>query len=172
MNATVDDGAGPRPLRVVPRINPQYPFHRPPELDGARDVHPVVVVGAGPVGLVAAVDLAQRGVPVVVLDDDCTVSVGSRAICHAKRTLEILDRLGCGEALVQKGVQWHVGRVFFGAAPAYQFDLLPRPAIAARHSSTCSSTTSRSAWSSAPCSFAPTCAGAAGWWASTAARTP
>jgi 3-(3-hydroxy-phenyl)propionate hydroxylase len=63
--------------------------------------------------------------PVVVLDDDCTVSVGSRAICYAKRTLEILDRLGCGEALVQKGVQWHVGRVFFRDAPAYQFDLLP-----------------------------------------------
>ena len=32
--------------------------------------HPVVVVGAGPVGLTLAIDLAQRGVPVVLLDDD------------------------------------------------------------------------------------------------------
>jgi 3-(3-hydroxy-phenyl)propionate hydroxylase len=56
----------------------------------------------GPVGLVAAIDLAQRGIPVLVLDDDDTVSEGSRAICYSKRTLEILDRLGCGEPLPAK----------------------------------------------------------------------
>ena len=99
-------------------VNPVYPFERPPELDGAPASRPVVVVGAGPVGLVAAIDLAQQGVPVVVLDDDCTVSVGSRAICYAKRTLEILDRLGCGEAIASRGVQWNVGRVFFRDTPA------------------------------------------------------
>jgi 3-(3-hydroxy-phenyl)propionate hydroxylase len=126
MSAAVEQGGGTA-LRVVPRTNPVYAFRRPPELDGARTRHPVIVVGAGPVGLVAAIDLAQRGVPAVVLDDDSTVSVGSRAICYAKRTLEILDRLGCAEPLVQKGVQWHVGRVFFRDAPAYQFDLLPEP---------------------------------------------
>jgi 3-(3-hydroxy-phenyl)propionate hydroxylase len=108
-------------------VNPVYPFERPPELDGAPASRPVVVVGAGPVGLVAAIDLAQQGVPVVVLDDDCTVSVGSRAICYAKRTLEILDRLGCGEAIASRGVQWNVGRVFFRDTPAYRFDLLPEP---------------------------------------------
>jgi len=107
------------------RVNPVYRFRRPPELDGDVPRRPVVVVGAGPVGLVAAIDLAQHGIPAVVLDDDCTVSVGSRAICYAKRTLEILDRLGCGESIVQKGVQWNVGRVFFRDTPAYQFDLLP-----------------------------------------------
>ena len=108
-------------------VNPVYPFERPPELDGAPGSRPVVVVGAGPVGLVAAIDLAEQGVPALVLDDDCTVSVGSRAICYAKRTLEILDRLGCGEAIATKGVQWNVGRVFFRDAPAYRFDLLPEP---------------------------------------------
>jgi len=85
----------------------------------------VVVVGAGPVGLAAAIDLAQRGIPVLVLDDDDTVSVGSRAICYAKRTLEILDRLGCGEPVAKKGVSWNVGKVFHGDELAYQFDLLP-----------------------------------------------
>ncbi|OXH86556.1 hypothetical protein CA831_23745, partial [Burkholderia multivorans] len=35
-------------------------------------VRPVIVVGAGPVGLAAAIDLAQQGVPVVLLDDDDT----------------------------------------------------------------------------------------------------
>ena len=85
----------------------------------------MVVVGAGPVGLAAAIDLAQRGVPVVVLDDDDTVSVGSRAICYAKRALEILDRLGCGDPVVDKGVRWNVGKVFHHDELVYSFDLLP-----------------------------------------------
>ncbi|HZQ63455.1 MAG TPA: FAD-dependent monooxygenase, partial [Casimicrobiaceae bacterium] len=105
--------------------NPVYPYRRCAELDGAQRHHPVVVVGAGPVGLVAAIDLGQRGLPVVVLDEDETVSVGSRAICWSKRTLEILDRLGCAESLVQKGVRWSVGKVFHRDALVYQFDLLP-----------------------------------------------
>ena len=85
----------------------------------------MVIVGAGPVGLAAAIDLAQRGIPVVVLDDDDTVSVGSRAICYAKRALEILDRLGCGEPVVDKGVGWNVGKVFHRDELVYSFDLLP-----------------------------------------------
>ncbi|ELW9446281.1 FAD-dependent oxidoreductase [Burkholderia cenocepacia] len=88
-------------------------------------VHPVIVVGAGPVGLAAAIDLAQQGVPVVLLDDDDTLSTGSRAICFAKRTLEIFDRLGCGERFVDKGVSWHVGKVFLQDEQLYAFDLLP-----------------------------------------------
>lgn len=72
--------------------------------------HPVIVIGAGPVGLCAAIDLAQRGVPVGLLDDDDTVSIGSRGVCYAKRALEILDRLGVGDRCVAKGVSWNVGR--------------------------------------------------------------
>jgi 3-(3-hydroxy-phenyl)propionate hydroxylase len=85
----------------------------------------VVIVGAGPVGLAAAIDLAQHGVAALVLDDDDTVSTGSRAICYSKRTLEIFDRLGLGERVASKGVRWHVGKVFFDDALAYTFDLLP-----------------------------------------------
>src|SRR5690606_38672585 len=82
------------------------------------------VVGAGPVGLSLAIDLAQQGVPVVLLDDDDKLSTGSRAICFAKRTLEIFDRLGCGQAMVDKGVSWNVGQVFAGNERVYRFDLL------------------------------------------------
>ena len=105
--------------------NPVYAYARSEDQDSAPRRRPVVIVGAGPVGLAAAIDLAQRDVPVVVLDDDSTVSVGSRAICYAKRTLEILDRLGCGERVARKGVEWKVGRVFFRGELAYRFDLLP-----------------------------------------------
>ena len=104
--------------------HPVYPYRRAPELDGPAARRGVVVVGAGPVGLCMAIDLARRDIPVLVLDDDNTVSVGSRAICYAKRTLEILDRLGCGEPVARKGVGWNVGKVYHGDTLAYQFDLL------------------------------------------------
>ncbi|WP_179401976.1 FAD-dependent oxidoreductase [Burkholderia guangdongensis] len=102
--------------------------YRPRAARGAKAdaaIHPAIVVGAGPVGLAAAIDLAQQGVPVVLLDDDDTLSTGSRAICFAKRTLEIFDRLGCGERFVDKGVGWHVGKVFLQDEQLYAFDLLP-----------------------------------------------
>jgi 3-(3-hydroxy-phenyl)propionate hydroxylase len=88
-------------------------------------MHPVVVVGAGPVGLSLAVDLAQRGQPVVLLDDADRIGEGSRAICFSKRSLEFWDRLGVGQRMVDKGVVWQVGKIFHGASLLYQFDLLP-----------------------------------------------
>ena len=87
--------------------------------------YPVVVVGAGPVGLSLAIDLAQRGQGVVLLDDADRIGEGSRAICFSKRSLEFWDRLGIGSRMVDKGVVWSVGRIFHGASQLYQFDLLP-----------------------------------------------
>ncbi len=107
-------------------IHKHFTYRTPPELRGAPPRrYPVVIIGAGPVGLAMAVDLALHGVPSVVLDDSDRVSVGSRAICWAKRTLEIFDRLGIGERMVAKGVTWQVGRLFHGARELYSFDLLP-----------------------------------------------
>jgi 3-(3-hydroxy-phenyl)propionate hydroxylase len=87
--------------------------------------HPVIVIGAGPVGLTVSLDLAQRGVPVVLLDDADRIGEGSRGICWAKRTLEIWDRLGVAAPMVAKGVTWKLGKVFLGNDPVYSFDLLP-----------------------------------------------
>jgi 3-(3-hydroxy-phenyl)propionate hydroxylase len=87
--------------------------------------HPIVVVGAGPVGLSAAIDLAQRGRDIVLLDDADRIGEGSRAICFSKRSLEYWDRLGIGERMVEKGIVWQVGKVFLGDELVYRFDLLP-----------------------------------------------
>lgn len=105
---------------------PLYPYARHADQDQDQDRparHPVVIVGAGPVGLAAAIDLALHEVPVLVLDDNDRVSTGSRAICFSQRTLQILDRLGCGQA-TELGVTWHTGRVFHGAGEVCGFTVL------------------------------------------------
>ncbi|PUE20523.1 FAD-dependent oxidoreductase [Limnohabitans sp. MMS-10A-160] len=107
----------------------QFPYVRSPDQDAAQPArHPIVIVGAGPVGLSAAIDLAQRGQPVLVVDNDDRLSFGSRALCFAKRTLEIWDRLGVGDSMVDKGVSWNVGKVFLRDEQVYQFNLLPESA--------------------------------------------
>jgi 3-(3-hydroxy-phenyl)propionate hydroxylase len=104
----------------------QYAYRRSPDQDAAKPAHhPVVIVGAGPVGLALAIDLAQRGVPAVLLDDADRIGEGSRAICFSKKSLEIFDRLGCAGPMLEKGVRWSRGRVFQGEHELYAFDLLP-----------------------------------------------
>ncbi len=105
---------------------PKFEFRAPTELGAkAPSHHPIAIIGAGPVGLSLAIDLASRGQACVLFDDDDTVSIGSRGLCYAKRTLEIWDRLGCAVPMVDKGVTWQVGKVFFGDRQVYAFDLLP-----------------------------------------------
>lgn len=107
---------------------PKFEYVRPPELVDQRDGHyPVVIVGAGPVGLTTAIDLAQQGQQVLLLDNDDTVSIGSRGVCYAKRALEVLDRVGCGDEMVEKGVSWNVGRTFFHEEEVFNFNLCPQP---------------------------------------------
>jgi len=106
----------------------QFGYRRHPDQDRAGGnvaEYAIVVVGAGPVGLSLAIDLAQRGQSVVLLDDADRIGEGSRAICFSKRSLEFWDRLGVGQRMVDKGVVWSVGKIFHGASQLYQFNLLP-----------------------------------------------
>lgn len=102
-------------------------FEPTPPPPGIRETAPVVVIGAGPVGLTLALDLVRKGHRVVVLARHPFIAGGSKAICFSKRSLDIFDRLGIGEQVVAKGVAWNVGKVFAGdnAEPLYEFDMLP-----------------------------------------------
>jgi 2-polyprenyl-6-methoxyphenol hydroxylase-like FAD-dependent oxidoreductase len=64
----------------------------------------VVVVGAGPTGLTAAIELARRGVPVRVLDAADGPHRGSRGKGMQPRTLELLDAMGVADRLVSLGM--------------------------------------------------------------------
>lgn len=105
-------------------IYPRYKYVSPVDLN--QEVHhPVVIVGAGLVGLTLALDLAKHSIKTVVIDEGDTVSEGSRAIVFAKRSLEIFGRLGLGERLLEKGVSWHVGRIFSQDKELYEYNFMP-----------------------------------------------
>lgn len=104
-----------------------YPYAKVAAQTMPAQRHPVVIVGGGPIGMATALDLGRKGTPVLVLDDHEGVGQGSRAICFAKRTLEIADRLGAGQAMLDKGVVWNVGKVFHGEDQVFEFNLQPEP---------------------------------------------
>ncbi len=102
-----------------------YPYEKVVEQDTDPVRHPVVIVGAGPVGLTLALDLGRKGTPVVILDEHDGPGLGSKALCFAKRTLDIANRLGASGPMVDKGIVWNVGKVFHGERKLFSFDLLP-----------------------------------------------
>ncbi|MDX5378811.1 MAG: FAD-dependent monooxygenase [Halomonas sp.] len=102
---------------------PYFPFVRPPELDGRAVRHRVAIVGAGPVGVTAALELARHGIESVVLDDKATVNDGSRAICISRHSLEILQQLGVDAPFVAKGLGWTQGRTYFRDREIFRFEM-------------------------------------------------
>ncbi len=103
-----------------------YPYARSPDQDAPDPArHPVVVMGGGPIGMALALDLGLHDIPVLVLDDHEGIGKGSRAICFAKRTLEIADRLGCGREMLDKGIVWNIGKVFHDDRQIFEFNLQP-----------------------------------------------
>ena len=80
-------------------------MHQVPSQHSDPDVNQhVIVVGAGPVGLVAAIDLAQRGVRVTLLERRTQWDATTVRCNHiAARTMEIFRRLGLAEAVRAAG---------------------------------------------------------------------
>ena len=89
----------------------------------------VLVVGAGPTGLMAATLLQRSGVRVRIVDDRPHASRESRAFVVQARSLEIFAQLGLvdtllGKGAINSGIQFHVGGKHTGGM---NFDDVPSP---------------------------------------------
>jgi 2-polyprenyl-6-methoxyphenol hydroxylase-like FAD-dependent oxidoreductase len=95
-----------------------------PSASGQPD--PVLIAGAGPVGLATALLLARWQVPSLVLEaaDEAAKGqpVGSRAICFQRDVLDIFDRVGCADSILGEGVTWSTGRTYYRGHELFAVD--------------------------------------------------
>lgn len=64
----------------------------------------VLIVGAGPTGLVLALALQKQGIPFRIIDKNSGTGEASRAIVVHARTLEYYQQLGLADELAQRGI--------------------------------------------------------------------
>ena len=93
---------------------------------------PLVIVGAGPTGMTAALDLAHYGISGLVLDEDHRLSDGSRALaCHGS-SLTVWEKFEAAEPMLKQGIAWSVRHTYRGEkklCPAqYSLPVPPRRA--------------------------------------------
>lgn len=119
--------AGKGPLESLYFTYPHFPARAVPELSGAAGRHPVVIAGAGPVGMVAALTLARYGVPSVLLDRKDTFNDGSRAICIARASMQILESVGAVAPFLDKALGWTQGRSYYRGREILRFAMPDAP---------------------------------------------
>jgi 2-polyprenyl-6-methoxyphenol hydroxylase-like FAD-dependent oxidoreductase len=66
---------------------------------------PVLIVGAGPVGLTMAAELARYGIQVRLIDRSPHPTTTSKALVVWSRTLELMDRMGCTQSFLEAGLR-------------------------------------------------------------------
>ena len=87
-----------------------------------QDRKKVVIVGAGPAGMVTALELARHGVPSVVLAAELQLSQGSRAICFTRRSMEILQQVGVADRMSAVGLPWRFGNSFYRGQRVFRME--------------------------------------------------
>jgi 3-(3-hydroxy-phenyl)propionate hydroxylase len=106
-----------------------YPHFEAPEKGASnrRQSSKVAVVGAGPVGMSAALALAKEGVASALFDSKYTFNDGSRAICIARPSYYILESLGVVTPFLRKSLGWTTGRSFFRGKQILEFRMPDGP---------------------------------------------
>jgi 3-(3-hydroxy-phenyl)propionate hydroxylase len=101
-----------------------YPFERPADLTAPSQVrHPVVIVGAGPAGLVLAIQMALNGVKSVLIESEAQVSGGSRALALTKRSMEIIEQCGVAAEFLKGALVWKNGYSFYKNRIVHHLDI-------------------------------------------------
>lgn len=82
----------------------------------------VVIVGAGPAGMVTALELARHGVRSTVLTSELQFSQGSRAICFTRRSMEILQQVGVADRMAKSGLPWRFGNSYYRGQRVFRME--------------------------------------------------
>ena len=83
---------------------------------------PVAIVGAGPAGMVAALELARHGVRSVILNAELQLSQGSRAIVFTRRSMEILQQVGVADRMTAGGLPWRFGNSYYRGQRVFRME--------------------------------------------------
>jgi 3-(3-hydroxy-phenyl)propionate hydroxylase len=118
--------AGKGPLASLYFNYPTFPARPVAELAGVVTRHQVVIVGAGPIGMTAALVLARYGIRSVLLDRKATFNDGSRAICIARPSMQILERIDAVAPFVAKALGWRYGRSYYRGQQIFRLEM-PHP---------------------------------------------
>src|SRR6476620_5609153 len=118
--------AGKGALESLYFVYAQFAARRVPELEGAVTRHPVLIVGAGPIGMTAALVLARYGIRSVLIDRKDTFNDGSRAICIARPSMHILERIGTVAPFAEKALGWRFGRSYYRGEQIFRLEM-PQP---------------------------------------------
>lgn len=107
-----------------PSIYYRYEVFAPwlPSAHAVQTRRQVVIVGAGPAGMVTALELARHGVASVVLSAELQLSQGSRAICFTRRSMEILQQVGVANRISQTGLPWRFGNSFYRGQRVFRME--------------------------------------------------
>ena len=107
-----------------PSLYYNYQVFKPwlPSAHGPQDKKKVVIVGAGPAGMVTALELARHGVASVVLAADLQFSQGSRAIVFTRRSMEILQQVGVAHRITENGLPWHCGNSIYRGQKVFRME--------------------------------------------------
>src|ERR1700694_1445842 len=82
----------------------------------------VLIVGAGPVGLTLAAELARRGVHPRIIDQSVGPSTTSKAIAIQPRTLEVFKHMGLVDEILARGFVVGAGNFHFPGRPLVRVD--------------------------------------------------
>lgn len=108
-----------------PSIYYNYEVFKPwlPSAHPAQERKKVVIVGSGPSGMVAALELARYGVASVVLSAELQFSQGSRAIVFTRRSMEILQQVGVADRMTEGGLPWRFGNSYYRNKLCFRMDM-------------------------------------------------
>lgn len=73
---------------------------------------PILIIGAGPTGLVLAISLTRLGIPVRIIDKEMLPGTTSRALVLHARTLEFYEQLGIASKVIEQGLKFSAANLW------------------------------------------------------------